>query len=264
MTLSGKTAVIFAAYGGVASGVARAMAQAGATVHLSGRNLAATQQLADAINASGGIAHAHEVDALNETQVNACLAQVADAAGAIHTVFNGVGMRAAEAMYATPAPYLPLDAFMQPLRLHVGSQFLTARAAQPYLARSGGGSVVLLSASLGKDPAPFMAGIGAACGAIEALTRALAAEYALFGGRVNCVNGGAMTETRTIQETTALNAQGAGMTAEQFTEMLRQRPLTRRFPTVAEVAQVAVFLASDASSSLTGQVLNATAGLVLL
>lgn len=264
MTLTGKTIAVFAAYGGVASGVARAMAQVGANVYLSGRDLAATQRLADEITANGGIAHAHQVDAMNEEQINTYLAEVADAAGALHVVFNGIGSRAAEAMYGTPAQHLPLDKFLLPLQLHVGSQFLTARAAQPYLAQSGGGSVVLLSASLGKDPAPFMTGIGAACGAIEALTRALAAEYAFFGGRVNCVNGGAMVETRTIKETTDLNARGAGMPPEQFTEMLRQRPLTRRFPTVEEVAQVAVFLASDASSSLTGQVLNATAGLTLL
>ncbi|MDX2062042.1 MAG: SDR family oxidoreductase [Bacteroidia bacterium] len=264
MQLVNHTAVIFAATGAVSTGVARAFAAAGATLYLSGRDLGAVERLARELAATGAQVHTHQVDALDEAAVQAYAGTVLAQAGQVDSVFNGIGIRAAEGQYGTPAHLLPLEAFWLPLRQHVGSQFLTAKAFAPHFAARQRGAVVLLSASLGKDPAPAMAGIGAACGAIEALTRALAAEFALFGARVNCVNGGAMVETRTIQETTARNAAGMGMPPEAFLEMLRQRPITRRFPTVAEVANVAVYLASDYASALTGQVVNATAGLVLL
>ena len=72
-----------------------------------------------------------------------------------------------------------------------------------------------------------------------------------------------MVETRTIRETTAANAKTAGVPEEMIYAAMNQRALLKRAPTVQEVAQIAAFLASDRASAMTGQVVNATAGLVL-
>ena len=122
------------------------------------------------------------------------------------------------------------------------------------MARSGGGAVVTLSATLSGMTAPFMAGISAACGAVEAMTRSLAGEFGRAGVRVNCVRGSRMPETRTIQET---GAGLIGLTGELPNMALP--PLGR--PISAEdTAKAAAFLASDHASGLTGQVVTVCGG----
>jgi 3-oxoacyl-[acyl-carrier protein] reductase len=102
--------------------------------------------------------------------------------------------------------------------------------------------------------AAHMANITAACGATEAMTRALAGELGPSGVRVNCVRGSAMPETRTIQETFAAQTRITGRAPEIAVPPLH-RPIT-----VAETAATVAFLASDLSSGTTGQTLTVCAG----
>jgi NAD(P)-dependent dehydrogenase (short-subunit alcohol dehydrogenase family) len=139
--------------------------------------------------------------------------------------------------------------------LHVilGSTFLTSRTVGAQMIQQGSGSIVTLSATLGIMTAGLMAGISATQGAIEALTRSLAGEFGPAGVRVNCVRGNAMPETRTIQETSA------GYVELGMAPMMALPPLGRPI-TVAETAATAAWLASDAASGMTGQVLTVSAG----
>lgn len=121
------------------------------------------------------------------------------------------------------------------------------------MVRQGNGSIVTLSASLTDGNFGYMAGITAACGAIEAMTRSLAGEFGPAHVRVNCVRATAMPETRTIRETTAGVARIVGIPVEAATPAFgpQRRPLT-----VRETATAAAFLASDAASGITGQIVN--------
>src|SRR4029450_8693468 len=121
-------------------------------------------------------------------------------------LLTAIGPRAALAGYATPSTRLPVDTFLLPLTLIVGSQFLTARVAARRMAAQGRGPIVTLSASLSGGFVPFMAGITAACGAVEAMTRSLAAEFGPDGVRLDCVRAGGMPETRTIRQALSLMA----------------------------------------------------------
>jgi NAD(P)-dependent dehydrogenase (short-subunit alcohol dehydrogenase family) len=134
----------------------------------------------------------------------------------------------------------------------VGSQFLTAREAARVMAP--GGAILTLSATLSGSAFAYMAGISAACGAVEVMTQALAAEYGPRGIRVNCVRGSAMPETRTIRDT------GAGQAALRDAQMAMSLPLLCRPITVEETAKAAVFLASDLASGLTAQMVTVCAG----
>lgn len=180
-----QNALIFAAYGEISAAVARRLAQLGANVHLSGRNLDRVTELAKEIRSGGGTATSTRVDACNEDEVEAFIADVSSR-GTIDFAFNGIGPRAAEAEYATPSPSLPYRKFVMALETIAGSQFLTARAAAPYMLRQKSGVIVLLSATLMSAPVPLMAGVTAACGAVEAMTMVLAAECGGAGVRVNC------------------------------------------------------------------------------
>lgn len=263
MLLENKTAVIFAAGGAIGSQVARTFAKEGARVYLSGRDLGAVEGVAEAIRAAGGRAHAAAVDALDGEAVEAYVDQVEAESGGIDIEFNAIGIRPAEGSYGTPALDLSCEKFLLPLTTHVGSQFLTAQAAARRMVQRGSGVILTLSASLGKEARPFMAGISSACAAIEGLTRSLAAELSPMGVRVLCVRGGAMFETRTIQETVKANAATAGMDPEVFASYILQATLMKRAPTVEETAQIAAFLASDLASAMTGQIINSSCGLVL-
>lgn len=102
-----------------------------------------------------------------------------------------------------------------------------------------------------------MAGISATCGAIEAMTRSLAGEFGPAGVRVSCVRASAMPETRTIRETSAGQTRILGI---EPGEMQLPPTALRRPITVTETAATAAFLASDASSGMTGQVVTVAAG----
>lgn len=252
--LADRNVLVFAASGAVAGAVARACAAQGATVWVSARRGDAAEKLAAEIVEGGGRAHAAEVDALDAAAVGAHVADVAGRGGSVDAVFNGIGGRPAALHYPARIADLDLDGFLAPLRVIVGSQYLTARAAGRVMAEQGHGSVVTLSATLSGMAAAHMANISAACGAVEALTRALAGELGPSGVRVNCVRANAMPETSTIQET------GAGQTAITGEAPDFGLPPLRRPITLAETAATAAFLASDLSSGTTGQTLTVCAG----
>lgn len=263
MELTNKVALVFAATGDVAHEVAKTFALHGAIVYLSGRDLEKTKKISDAINADGGNTYAHNVDATNENEVAVYVNNVFKEAGRIDIVFNGIGITPTEGNYGTPFVAMAYDKFLLPVNIHVGSQFLTAKTVAPYMMQAKSGVILTLSASIGKEARPFMAGISTACAAIEGMTRVLAAEMGMSNVRVICLRGGAMFETRTIQNTMAANAKTAGMPVEVFGDLIKQSALLKRAPTVKEVANVAAFLVSDRASAMTGQVINVSAGLVL-
>jgi len=190
------------------------------------------------------------VDATDETQVEGWFDHLAKQADGLDIVFNAVGPRAAAAGYATPSTRLPVDTFLLPLMLIVGSQFLTARVAARRMAAQGRGAIVTLSASLSGGFVPFMAGITAAC--VEAMSRSLAAEFGPDGVRLNCVRAGGMPETRTIRETLALMARERGTTPGEADARTMSTVLGR--PVRLDKAAAAVaWLASDAASGVAGR-----------
>jgi len=255
MDLKDKTAAVFAAYGAIGSAAVAALSASGTQVFISGRDEAALADLAEKTNAAGFA----KVDATDESQVSAWLHQVAKSGKKLDVVFNAIGPRASQASYGQSASQLSIEDFVFPIELIAGSQFLTARVAAEHMSRQGNGAIVFLSATLSGQFIPHMAGITAACGAIEASMRSLAAEYGPAGVRINCVRAGGMPETRTIQETLAEMSKSTGRPVEEAGEPtvgnISARPVT-----VAETANTITFVASNQASGIAGQVINVCAG----
>lgn len=254
MLLNAKNAVIFAATGAIAGEVARTFAEEGATVWLSGRNQEELETLKRQIEAVGGVAHTERVDATNEREIERFLGHVVKEAGRVDVVFNGIGLSPLEMGYPALSTSLEMKTFLKPLNIILGSQFLTSRTAGLHMMRQGGGAIVTLSATLSGMAAAHMAALSATCGAVEAMTRALAGEFGPEGVRVNCVRGSAMPGTRTIQETAEGQARLSGEAPRPVNPPLG-RPIT-----VAETAATAAFLASDHASGMTGQIVTVCAG----
>jgi NAD(P)-dependent dehydrogenase (short-subunit alcohol dehydrogenase family) len=260
-TLKNKVAAVFAANGEIAREVAKAFARNGAYVFLSGRNPEKIEELAKEIEHEGGHCEAHQVDVTDEKAIDKHLKHIVSKKAKLDVVFNGVGLRAADAGYGTPASELSFNQFMKPIELHVGSQFITSRLAAKYMMKTGiRGTIITLTASLSRIKTPFMAGITAACTAIEGMTRSLAAEYGRAGIKVICLNPTALVDTRTIKETNAANAKTAGIPEEQFAEMLQQGYLTGQSPTTKDIGQLAAFLATETGALLNSHVVDADFG----
>ncbi|MBW4582561.1 MAG: SDR family oxidoreductase [Tildeniella nuda ZEHNDER 1965/U140] len=254
MLLSSKNVLVFAATGAIGSEVARKFAREGAQVWVSGRNAEALEKLVSQITDAGGTAKADVVDATDPATVSDYVTRIAATAGSLDAVFNGIGGRPVDLGYPEPATTVALSQFLKPLQIILGSTFLTSRTVGAQMMQQGSGAIVTLSATLSSMTAANMAGISATCGAIEAMTRSLAGEFGRAGVRVNCVRGSAMPETRTIQETMAGQIQIFGEMPPMSLPPLG-RPIS-----VAETAATAAFLASDAASGMTGQVVTVCAG----
>jgi NAD(P)-dependent dehydrogenase (short-subunit alcohol dehydrogenase family) len=248
--LAQKHILVFAATGAIAGQGAEKFAAEGAHVWLTGRNADALQARAERIRAAGGVVDCATLDATDPTAVADYVARVKREAGRIDGVFNGIGGSPESLGYPAVSSDQSIDDFLIPFNTIVASQFLTAREAAKHM---DGGAIVFLSASLGRMTQPYMAGITAAQGAIEALTRALAGEYGPRGIRVNCVRGSGMPETQTIQQTAAGYA-ALGLTIPMYLPPLG-RPIT-----VADTVGTATYLLSELASGVTGQVADVSAG----
>jgi NAD(P)-dependent dehydrogenase (short-subunit alcohol dehydrogenase family) len=259
--LADKVAVIYGAGGGIGGAVARAFAREGARVFLTGRRGAPVETVAADIAAAGGSAAAAEVDALDERAVDAHLEAVIEKAGRLDVSFNAVGIPNARIL-GVPLTELDAEQFSLPVATYLTSYFLTARLAARRMVANGSGVIMTVTALHSRTGLPLVGGYGPAMAAKEALTRDLSAELAPHGIRVVGLRPQGMPETRTIRDAFEPRAKASGMTWEQWQEMLSSRTHPRRLMTLEEMANVAVFMASDRASGMTGTTVNLTMGSV--
>lgn len=259
MMLKDKVAVIYGAGGAIGGAVARAFASEGASLFLTGRHLTPVEVVAKDVFSAGGSAEAAEVDALDEQAVEKHLQSVIDKAGRVDISFNAVGISNTRIL-GVPLAELDVEQFFVPLTAYVSSYFLTARLAARRMVANRSGVIMTVTALHARTGIPLVGGYGPAQAAKEALTRDLSAELAPQGIRVVGLRPQAMPETRTIREAFEPRAKASGMTWEQWQEFLASRTHPRRLMTLEETANVAVFMASDKASGMTGTTVNLTMG----
>ncbi len=258
LDLTHHVALVFCASGTISSAVARAFHAAGATVVLTARRPAEAERLRLELGLADPI---YPVDVLDESSVTTVLTEVYRVYGRLDSVFNGVGPRAQQAGYGQLATELTLPAFRSAFDLIVGGQFVTGRAAARVWAASGTtGTLVLLSSSLARLKLAGMSGLAAASAAVEGLTRSFAAELAPLGCRAVCINATALAGTRSILETSALQAARLGVSADMINEGMARGGLLGRTPTPAQVADLIVFAASEFGIVLNSHVIDADCG----
>jgi NAD(P)-dependent dehydrogenase (short-subunit alcohol dehydrogenase family) len=258
MMLKDKVAVIYGAGGAIGGAVARAFAREGANLFLAGRHLPPVDVVAKDIVAAGGSAEAAEVDALDEHAVDRHLQSVVDKAGRVDISFNAVGIP--NPMIRVPLVELDVEQFSLPIATYTRSYFLTARLAARRMVANRSGVIMTVTATISRTGTAMVGGGGPAMAAVEALTRDLSAELAPQGIRVVGLRPQGIPETARIKESFELYAEASGTTWDQFHELLASRTHTRRLSTLAEMANVAVFMASDQASGMTGTVVNLSMG----
>jgi NAD(P)-dependent dehydrogenase (short-subunit alcohol dehydrogenase family) len=258
MMLKDKVAVIYGAGGAIGSAVARAFASEGADLFLAGRHLGPVEAVAEDVAAAGGSAEAAAVDALDEQAVDRHLQSVIEKAGRVDISFNAIGIP--NPKVRVPLVELDVEQFSLPIATYTRSYFLTARLAARRMVTNRSGVIMTVTSTPSRTGVPFIGGGGPAMAAVEALTRGFSAELAPHGIRVVGLRPQGLPETSRIKQSFELYAKASGMTWEQFQESLAGRTHPRRLSTLAEMANVAVFMASDRASGMTGTVVNLSMG----
>jgi NAD(P)-dependent dehydrogenase (short-subunit alcohol dehydrogenase family) len=259
MMLKDKVAVIYGAGGAVGSAVARAFAPEGTKLFLTGRLRAPVEAVAKEVASAGGSAEAAAVDALDERAVDEHLQSVIDKAGRVDISFNAVGIPDTN-IVGVPLVELDVEQFSLPITAYARSYFLTARTAARRMVANKSGVIMTVTALPSRTGTPLNGGYGPAQAAKEALTRELSAELAPQGIRVVGLRPHGMPETDSLKEVSDAKAKGSGRTWEQFQELVASTNHARRGMTLEEMANMAVFMASDKASGMTGTTVNLSMG----
>ncbi|MBC7678717.1 MAG: SDR family oxidoreductase [Pseudorhodobacter sp.] len=244
--LTGRSALVTGASRGIGRAVAVGLAAAGADVVLSGRDLAALEQTRQDVEATGRRAVVLPADV---TDPQACVRLVEDAVAALghlDVLVNNAG----GSSYMGAFTDLRFSGWEKTMRLNVDSIVHLSQAAGRHMVARGSGSVINVASTAGLRATPLLAAYGASKAAVISLTRTCASEWGASGVRVNALCPG---WTRTD-----LNADLWGGADGGHAFVAGQA--LQRWADVQEMVGPVVFLASDASSYMTGQVLVVDGG----
>lgn len=244
--LTGRAALITGAGGGIGQAAAVTMAQAGAIVgiHFHSNEAGARQTLAT-IEKSGERALILQGDLTREDQAHKVVDDFVAKAGRLDILFNNAG----DPLSRSSIELCPTELWMQAFQVNVHSAFFVTRRAIPHLKASGNGSIINnLSLSVQTGGSGGAGSYAAAKGALQVFTRTLSRELAPLV-RANCIMPG-VVETRHHE---------IFSTPDKMADYRKQTPLGRN-STSEEIAQACLFLASDASSFMTGGVIDLNGG----
>lgn len=257
--LKGKTAIVYGGGGGLGGGVARTFAREGARVYLVGRTREKLDAVADDIASAGGSARVAVLDALDEQAVDQHVRAVASEAGTVDVSFNLITRGDVQ---GTPLVDMTTDDVLRAVVTGLRSSFITARAAARRMTERGSGVILHLNSASGAGAMPGMGSTGPADAATEAFMRYLAAEVGPHGVRVCGIWTAGVADTLTKEKLAEVAGENAP-DPQAAVEMIAGMAALRRVPRVADVAEVAAFLASDRAAGMTGTMVNVTSGLVL-
>jgi 3-oxoacyl-[acyl-carrier protein] reductase len=258
--LEGKNAVVWGGGGRVGGAVAHAFAREGARVFLAGRTLATLDRVATEIGEAGGVVETAQVDATDEPAVDGHADAVAERAGGIHVSFNAI--RHGD-VHGLPLLEMPFEDFANPIATAVRAQFLTTRAAARHMVRQGSGVIMAITAPTARLSIPEVGGTGVSFDAIESQCRQWACELGRHGVRVLWLQTTGLPETITdpVLPAYGTGAEG-GMTRDELLAWLRRSTMLDRLTSLAEVGNMAAFMASDQAGPVTAAAANLTCGQV--
>ena len=242
--LNGHVALVTGGGTGITGGVARAFAEAGASVALVSRKIEHLQPAADAINAKGGKAIPVVADVRQPDAVESAVAETIEAFGKIDIVVNG-----AAGNFLCKAEELSPNGFGTVVDIDLKGTFNVCRAAFAQL-KEHRGQILNISATLHYLGTPMQLHVSAAKAGVDALTRNLAVEWGRYGIRVNAIAPGPIEDTEGMQR----------LVPEPMKEKLKKLVPIGRFGRIADIEKAAVFICSDAASFINGVVLVVDGG----
>ena len=244
--LTGKTALITGASGGIGEGIARALHQAGATVALSGRKVEALDALAKDL---GGRAHVVPCDLADRTQVAKLIDEAIAKLGRLDILVNNAGLTKDNLFMV-----MKDEQWDDVIAVNLTSCFMLCRAASRHMVRnkSGFGRIINISSVSGVFGNPGQGNYAAAKSGMIGMTKSLAREVASRGITANCIAPGFIATAMTD----VLNDKQKGEIADMIP--------AKRFGSTTDIAAGALYLASSEGGYITGQTLHINGGMAMV
>jgi NAD(P)-dependent dehydrogenase (short-subunit alcohol dehydrogenase family) len=239
MQLTGKAALISGAGGGICRAIAVALAEAGADVACIDIDIEAAEETARLVRSAGRKAIARRCNVADEAEVQAVTTDVQAAFGRLDILVSG----AAPHDPGGTVIETPLAEWQMVVDINLTGAFLLSKAALPHMIDGGGGSIIFIASQLGRVGSAGRAAYCATKGALIQLAKVIAIDHAAQHVRCNALSPGAVETQRTLRRYNSF---------EVANERLGVKHLTGRLGKPEELAQAAVFLASDAASFVTG------------
>lgn len=243
--LQGRVAFIAGGSSGINLGIAQRFASEGAKVAIISRSQDKVTAAVDGIAAAGGVAMGTAADVREFAAIDKALAAVRDSYGEIDIVVSG-----AAGNFMCPAVGMSANAFKTVVDIDLLGTFNVLRASFPYL-RKPGASLMSITAPQGGRPEMFQAHVCAAKAGVNMLTKCLAMEWGPAGIRVNAISPGPIAGTEGV----------ARMAEQPGTEAAwKARLALRDYGRKQDIAELAVFLATEESRYMTGAIVDCDGG----
>ncbi len=244
--LKGKAAIVTGGNGGIGLGIARGLAQAGASIAVAARNATKNAAAVKELESLGAKAIAIEVDVRDEASCRAMVAKAAERLGRIDILVNNAGTNVRK----LPQAYT-LAEWREVLDTNLTSAFVCSQAAYPEMVKAGGGKIISIGSMLSIFGGPLMAAYGSSKGGIVQLTKSLAAAWGKDNIQANAILPGFINTDLT--RTAKVQIPG-------LEERVVARTFAARWGEPEDFAGIAVFLASAASDYVTGAAIPVDGG----
>ncbi|WP_398476454.1 SDR family NAD(P)-dependent oxidoreductase [Tardiphaga sp.] len=244
--LTGRVAIVTGGNGGIGLGMARALAAAGASIVIAGRNQAKSEAAVTELATSGLKAIALTVDVNDSAAVKAMVADTLQAFGRVDILINNAGMNVRK----TPDK-LALDEWDSVIKTNLTSAFVISQAVYPAMKEAGGGKIINIGSMMSIFGASFSPAYGASKGGIVQFTRSCAIAWAPDNIQCNAVLPGWIDTELT---------QNARREVDGLHDRVLARSPSGRWGVPGDFAGIAVFLASRASDFVTGAAIPVDGG----
>ena len=247
MTLKGRNAIVTGSTSGIGLGMATALAQAGANVMING--LGSEAEIAEAtkqVGAAGTKVLYDPANMLRHNQIAEMVARAEKEFGSLDILVNNAGVQ-----YVSPVEEFPIEKWDAIIAINLTSAFHTTRAAVPGMKKRKWGRIINLASAHSLVASPFKSAYVSAKHGLAGFTKTVALELATAGITVNAISPG-FVKTPLVAKQIPDLAKSRGISEEQARKELLDPQPTERFVEVEEIGALAVFLASDKASSITG------------
>ena len=242
MRVSGKSIIVTGSGGGIGEGIAKRLAAEGAKIIVNDINTKNGDRVVAEIVAAGGVASFFAADVTQSNDVKALVAAAVARYGKLDAMVNNAGWTHRN----RPALEVPEDEFDKCYAVNMKSIYLSTVHAVPAFRANKGGSMINIASTAGVRPRPGLTWYNGSKGAVITTSKSLAAEFGPENIRVNCINP-------VFNPTTGLGTEFAGgpLTEAVLAKFRASIPLGR-FSTALDVANAALYLASDEAAFISG------------